>query len=747
MSAGTLDLAGVAAIGTLNVAGDFSHTAGTITETSTGSGAIVFNKTGIQNYTSGGTVANTINFTVNSGSILTMGTNVLGNGSIGTFTLSSGAGICIGDASGITSSGATGNIRVTGTRTYNTGADYTYNGSCGQSTGNGLPSTVHNLTINNSSGITLTSTTSVSNILALTSGIVTTNSNELKVTNTSASAITGYSSSSYVAGNLRRSVSASGSYDFPLGTSTKYEPGNINLTSMTGFTDILGKFTNSTPLLLGLPLVSLLLNGVGLTDILDYGYWTFTPNTSMSGGTYSVTLNEQGHSNTTTPSCIYTVVKRSSVLASWQTLGTHVSGALSGNTASAVRSSLNSFSDFAVGFGDAAPTMSFKNATLTSGTDGQVNAIYKFPSVLSGVDASMQITGITGGASLSGVDNFTSGNGYDNAWQPFVNAVGNTTSSITWKITFKKAGTSTDTTLANVALTAIDIDGDGANLKEFAEAVYPYSYSLANSTTITVSNVSDGYRATGGYTGISNIDSSHTEAMFQVDYQNVNSFSYRTGAVSTKSADEVRQHSVLFKSFFNSSSSSTTLPIELLYFKAKFNSDHVDFDWATAAEINNDYFTIERSQDGKNFEQVLRKPGSGNTTTKIEYTGIDDAPLKGISYYRLKQTDYDGKFVYFPAKAVENGTSAKNAANAEIKTIGPNPFKDNFNINYSIAQQGEVEIQISNSSGQLVYKETVNADKGFNTYSFTDMQGLPPGIYIVNLISNGEAVTKKLIKQ
>ena len=137
---------------TLNVTGDFSHTSGTITEANNGSGTIVFNKAGTQTYTSGGTVSNTINFTVNSGSTLQMGTgaspSVITGG--GTFTLSSGATLGITSTAGITSSGATGNIQVTGTRTYNTGANYIYNGSASQATGNGLPATVNNLTINNS---------------------------------------------------------------------------------------------------------------------------------------------------------------------------------------------------------------------------------------------------------------------------------------------------------------------------------------------------------------------------------------------------------------------------------------------------------------------------------------------------------------------------------------------------------------------------------------------------------------------
>ena len=155
LSGGTFDLTS-AGNGTLNVAGNFSHTGtSTLTETGASTANIVFNGSGTQTYTSGGTVSNTVNFTVNNGTTLMTGTSLVGNGSNGTFTLSSGGTLGIGDPSGITTSGASGNIRVSGTRTYNTGANYIYNGSAAQVTGNGLPATVNNLTINNAAGVTL----------------------------------------------------------------------------------------------------------------------------------------------------------------------------------------------------------------------------------------------------------------------------------------------------------------------------------------------------------------------------------------------------------------------------------------------------------------------------------------------------------------------------------------------------------------------------------------------------------------
>ena len=147
---GILDMQEEASMtGTLNVKGNFTLTAGgTIQETATGVGVINFNGNGIQNYTrTGGTISNTINFNVLSPSILDVGISLI-DGSNGSFTLNSGAGIITAHPQGLSISPGTGSIQVTGTRTFNAGADYTYNGSVAQMTGNGLTG-ANNLTINN----------------------------------------------------------------------------------------------------------------------------------------------------------------------------------------------------------------------------------------------------------------------------------------------------------------------------------------------------------------------------------------------------------------------------------------------------------------------------------------------------------------------------------------------------------------------------------------------------------------------
>jgi hypothetical protein len=276
ISGGTLDLASTSGGATWNVAGDFSHTAGTLTETgSSTTSTIVFNRSGTQTYTSGGTVSNTVNFTVNSGSTLQMaaeGTVVSG---AGTFTLSSGAKLGITSTAGITSLGtASGNIRTTTGRNFNSLATYIYNGTGGaQVTGDGLPISVNGLTIGNSSGVTLTRGTQV-DALTLSNGNLTTTTVNLL---TMSSSISGGSASSFVNGPMTHS--GSGTKFFPIGKGTAYRPVTLNIliaSSPVVRAEVFNEGSGGTA-------------GTGLTAISSVRYW-FIPVTSGSVSSCTVEL-------------------------------------------------------------------------------------------------------------------------------------------------------------------------------------------------------------------------------------------------------------------------------------------------------------------------------------------------------------------------------------------------------------------------------------------------------------------------
>jgi hypothetical protein len=89
------------------------------------------------------------------------------------------------------------------------------------------------------------------------------------------------------------------------------------------------------------------------------------------------------------------------------------------------------------------------------------------------------------------------------------------------------------------------------------------------------------------------------------------------------------------------------LPIELLSFTPDIKADRIELNWTTGTEINNDYFTIERSRDMYGWEVLGFVPGAGNSSVPLSYSFSDLRPLDGLAYYRLKQTDFDGQFEYF----------------------------------------------------------------------------------------------------
>jgi hypothetical protein len=103
----------------------------------------------------------------------------------------------------------------------------------------------------------------------------------------------------------------------------------------------------------------------------------------------------------------------------------------------------------------------------------------------------------------------------------------------------------------------------------------------------------------------------------------------------------------------------TPLPIELVSFGATCEEEGVLLAWSTASELNNDHFTIERSSDVEHWEEVGIVPGAGNSFSLLHYSLVDEAPMSGIAYYRLKQTDLDGTFEHsdmVPAQCAKGNT-------------------------------------------------------------------------------------------
>lgn len=129
------------------------------------------------------------------------------------------------------------------------------------------------------------------------------------------------------------------------------------------------------------------------------------------------------------------------------------------------------------------------------------------------------------------------------------------------------------------------------------------------------------------------------------------------------------------------------LPIELIRFEAALIHNKVELTWSTASEINNDFFSIERTNDGVNWQTIETIKGAGNSTELLHYKTIDANPLVGVSYYRLKQTDFDGKSKIAEPVAIKYF----NTVSSHLK-IYPNPTKDRVIIEGTTKEIGSIQI-------------------------------------------------------
>lgn len=162
------------------------------------------------------------------------------------------------------------------------------------------------------------------------------------------------------------------------------------------------------------------------------------------------------------------------------------------------------------------------------------------------------------------------------------------------------------------------------------------------------------------------------------------------------------------------------LPIELLSFNAKpVDNKDVRCDWVTASEIDNDYFTIERSKNGIDFETAGITDGAGNSNYQLSYAFTDTEPYRGLSYYRLKQTDFDGRSSYSEIVAVM--LTDKNSL------IGvPNPASDEFTVYFD--SEMEYDFTLTDMNGRIVFeKQQITSGYSMNTSPFAS------GMYQVKL--------------
>jgi hypothetical protein len=190
----------------------------------------------------------------------------------------------------------------------------------------------------------------------------------------------------------------------------------------------------------------------------------------------------------------------------------------------------------------------------------------------------------------------------------------------------------------------------------------------------------------------------------------------------------------------STASSAIPLPIELLAFDAKLNGSIVDLKWETASEINNDFFIIERAGEDMVWTPILERAGAGNSNNFLSYQEKDRDPLEGISYYRLKQVDFNGDFTYSDPVSIFNQPVSGN----EDVFMYPNPSTVGsvyLRLPF-VTRDFETSVRLYDLSGKLIRQTQFDSNSEIFEFHYGN---IPPGIYFIQINSDAINETKKLV--
>lgn len=180
-----------------------------------------------------------------------------------------------------------------------------------------------------------------------------------------------------------------------------------------------------------------------------------------------------------------------------------------------------------------------------------------------------------------------------------------------------------------------------------------------------------------------------------------------------------------------------SLPVTLLNFTVELSGHTAMVNWATSSETNNNYFSIERSIDGRTFTEIATQVGAGTETRTQTYVYADKKPLVGRNYYRLKQVDYDGHFSYSEIASVDflsNGNTV----------LSPNPARAILNLRGEEAWEDTVELIVLSNDGKTL--RTIRYDHpGFQIG--LDVSKLNAGVYYLRVVTRSGAETQRFVKQ
>ncbi len=195
-----------------------------------------------------------------------------------------------------------------------------------------------------------------------------------------------------------------------------------------------------------------------------------------------------------------------------------------------------------------------------------------------------------------------------------------------------------------------------------------------------------------------------------------------------------------FKTKFALGFPPSPLPVELLSFTAEKAGQDVLCNWETASEVNNNYFTVERSPDGIAYAPIGKIKAAGNSSTRRSYHFVDINPLAGDSYYRLKQTDFDGVVHHFDAFHIFFGTIRSDYV------FYPNPSSGIVHVSKKNEPMSGVLAIVQDMSGKQVPATlSLTPDNNELIIDISGQYGSVGSYFIINLVSSEEITREKVM--
>ena len=240
------------------------------------------------------------------------------------------------------------------------------------------------------------------------------------------------------------------------------------------------------------------------------------------------------------------------------------------------------------------------------------------------------------------------------------------------------------------------------------------------------------YTATYNYQGHPGIADENTLGLAKRANNSVMGWTQQPTAVLNTTANTLVLAGQTGTEFILGSTSNNILPIELISFDA-FQADRVvNLKWITASEVNNDYFTVQKTKDGLTWETVGTVDGAGTSTEVISYSLLDSNPYTEVSFYRLVQTDFDGTVVYSDWKSVA-------LMSDQAISIYPNPTKDNIVVRLNDLNT-TAQLSVSDAMGTIL--SSISTDQVLNKIELPNEQG----IYFLRIEINQQVEIRKVIK-